>query len=139
MLLFVVVYSFFFSSRSRHTSCALVTGVQTCALPIFHFRRDDAALRIMHLADVHAGLGAKWALDDLWEGRDSGRTVRTFQAIIFRLYSAGVIFLDVAARHDPIAAKLGQACRSEEHTSELQSLMRIPYAVFCLKKKKPTQ
>src|SRR3546814_16629981 len=26
--------------------------------------------------------------------------------------------------------------RSEEHTSELQSLMRIPYAVFCLKKKK---
>src|SRR3546814_2336680 len=27
---------FFFSSRSRHTSCALVTGVQTCALPIFY-------------------------------------------------------------------------------------------------------
>src|SRR3546814_4505199 len=26
---------FFFSSRSRHTSCALVTGVQTCALPIY--------------------------------------------------------------------------------------------------------
>src|SRR3546814_5682182 len=29
--------------------------------------------------------------------------------------------------------------RSEEHTSELQSLMRISYAVFCLKKKKPLQ
>src|SRR3546814_10041378 len=29
-------------------------------------------------------------------------------------------------------------CRSEEHTSELQSLMRISYAVFCLKKKKKT-
>src|SRR3546814_9809805 len=29
--------------------------------------------------------------------------------------------------------------RSEEHTSELQSLMRISYAVFCLKKKNPTQ
>src|SRR3546814_20051830 len=29
--------------------------------------------------------------------------------------------------------------RSEEHTSELQSLMRISYAVFCLKKKKKTQ
>src|SRR3546814_7694790 len=29
--------------------------------------------------------------------------------------------------------------RSEEHTSELQSLMRISYDVFCLKKKKPTQ
>src|SRR3546814_2606076 len=29
------VFSFFFSSRRRHTRCALVTGVQTCALPIF--------------------------------------------------------------------------------------------------------
>src|SRR3546814_3451467 len=37
------------------------------------------------------------------------------------------------------AARLGddadEAARSEEHTSELQSLMRTPYAVFCLKKK----
>src|SRR3546814_3208302 len=32
--------------------------------------------------------------------------------------------------------KQGQYLRSEEHTSELQSLMRISYAVFCLKKKK---
>src|SRR3546814_7009644 len=32
-LLFIV--SFFFSSRRRHTRCALVTGVQTCALPIY--------------------------------------------------------------------------------------------------------
>src|SRR3546814_1668847 len=31
---------------------------------------------------------------------------------------------------------MGLAIRSEEHTSELQSLMRISYAVFCLKKKK---
>src|SRR3546814_3624322 len=33
---------------------------------------------------------------------------------------------------------LGLPVRSEEHTSELQSLMRISYAVFCLKKKKQT-
>src|SRR3546814_6998374 len=32
--LFDVVFVFFFSSRRRHTRCALVTGVQTCALPI---------------------------------------------------------------------------------------------------------
>src|SRR3546814_5217720 len=32
--------------------------------------------------------------------------------------------------------KFGGNARSEEHTSELQSLMRISYAVFCLKKKK---
>src|SRR3546814_9915209 len=30
-----VLFSFFFSSRRRHTRCALVTGVQTCALPIY--------------------------------------------------------------------------------------------------------
>src|SRR3546814_7854441 len=30
---------FFFSSRSRHTRCALVTGVQTCALPIWRRQR----------------------------------------------------------------------------------------------------
>src|SRR3546814_3083055 len=37
---------------------------------------------------------------------------------------------------EPVAGRLGRlvADRSEEHTSELQSLMRISYAVFCLKK-----
>src|SRR3546814_8969826 len=32
---FLVLELFFFSSRRRHTRCALVTGVQTCALPIY--------------------------------------------------------------------------------------------------------
>src|SRR3546814_3943618 len=36
-------------------------------------------------------------------------------------------------------AEVGRLARSEEHTSELQSLMRISYAVFCLKKKKNTK
>src|SRR3546814_4254234 len=36
----------------------------------------------------------------------------------------------------PSLQRLDEAGRSEEHTSELQSLMRISYAVFCLKKKK---
>src|SRR3546814_2882767 len=35
-----------------------------------------------------------------------------------------------------VAGTAGRVLRSEEHTSELQSLMRISYAVFCLKKKK---
>src|SRR3546814_5482557 len=38
-----------------------------------------------------------------------------------------------------IDAVIGDDDRSEEHTSELQSLMRISYAVFCLKKKTKTQ
>src|SRR3546814_9654704 len=37
---------------------------------------------------------------------------------------------------DPVLVDGDHALRSEEHTSELQSLMRISYAVFCLKKKK---
>src|SRR3546814_3421174 len=51
---------------------------------------------------------------------------------------------DIVARDDQILAALILAAdddmgvRSEEHTSELQSLMRISYAVFCLKKKKIT-
>src|SRR3546814_10687773 len=36
---------FFFSSRRRHTRCALVTGVQTCALPIFELGRIERRLR----------------------------------------------------------------------------------------------
>src|SRR3546814_2242401 len=38
-LVVLVVLFFFFSSRRRHTRCALVTGVQTCALPIAASRR----------------------------------------------------------------------------------------------------
>src|SRR3546814_2138321 len=36
MLVMLVIFFFFFSSRRRHTRCALVTGVQTCALPIWY-------------------------------------------------------------------------------------------------------
>src|SRR3546814_1074291 len=43
----VLIICFFFSSRRRHTSCALVTGVQTCALPIWQrfLNRPDADWR----------------------------------------------------------------------------------------------
>src|SRR3546814_8739735 len=53
-------------------------------------------------------------------------------AILFRELEAPVQgrFLDLGCGYGPIGL------RSEEHTSELQSLMRISYAVFCLKKKK---
>src|SRR3546814_9977048 len=48
----------------------------------------------------------------------------------------------VAWADDPVEVDFGEhghaSFRSEEHTSELQSLMRISYAVFCLKKKKKT-
>src|SRR3546814_1051399 len=46
---------------------------------------------------------------------------------------------EVALQNDVIYAGERRQGRSEEHTSELQSLMRISYAVFCLKKKKTTK
>src|SRR3546814_7576973 len=46
------------------------------------------------------------------------------------------LFDPVAEATAPPCVQVGIHGRSEEHTSELQSLMRISYAVFCLKKKK---
>src|SRR3546814_5095624 len=47
--------------------------------------------------------------------------------------------LQLSAMQTPQVRVLIARGRSEEHTSELQSLMRISYAVFCLKKKNNTQ
>src|SRR3546814_19914048 len=51
---------FFFSSRRRHTRCALVTGVQTCALPIFDLADIvvTAQKRAERLRDVPISIGA---------------------------------------------------------------------------------
>src|SRR3546814_8366941 len=50
-------------------------------------------------------------------------------------HDSHVLPLLVIPRMDHIAAMTPPITKSEEHTSELQSLMRISYAVFCLKKK----
>src|SRR3546814_8997543 len=66
------------------------------------------------------GRGARAA--DRWQGAACGPTRRSRAD----LQSAG----------RRLNRRVGvEACRSEEHTTELQSLMRISYAVFCLKKK----
>src|SRR3546814_10275871 len=51
--------------------------------------------------------------------------------------AAGLLVLEGSIRKG-LHARLTREDRSEEHTSELQSLMRISYAVFCLKKKNTT-
>src|SRR3546814_10321343 len=57
-----------------------------------------------------------------------------FQAVLERVHRvAGPI--DIALAHPDAEFALAPRHRSEEHTSELQSLMRISYAVFCLTKK----
>src|SRR3546814_1285453 len=51
-------FFFFFSSRRRHTRCALVTGVQTCALPIWRIQDSLRRLqrRIVGVADGPRGI-----------------------------------------------------------------------------------
>src|SRR3546814_2854236 len=49
------VFLFFFSSRRRHTRCALVTGVQTCALPIFLTGNGDVLEPEHGLAAIGSG------------------------------------------------------------------------------------
>src|SRR3546814_3406088 len=100
-------------------------------------------------------------VDDLWQ---RARTTRPFRAVIDLLAGVEFVvrIIEGAAvgehRHraehgvvehalhavavtripgdaQQIAGQLEMRVRSEEHTSELQSLMRISYAVFCLKKK----
>src|SRR3546814_1792999 len=58
MCLCVIVRWFFFSSRRRHTRCALVTGVQTCALPILPMDTRDMPVawdELEHGAAVNVG------------------------------------------------------------------------------------
>src|SRR3546814_4958908 len=65
------------------------------------------------------------------------RSIRAAGIENMELYRAGnrmVMVIDAA--EDFSFARKAALDRSEEHTSELQSLMRISYAVFCLKKKK---
>src|SRR3546814_5084791 len=54
-------FCFFFSSRRRHTRCALVTGVQTCALPIYPvmFRDADCGCCLKWLEQVKSSFGQK--------------------------------------------------------------------------------
>src|SRR3546814_8328069 len=69
-----------------------------------------------------------------------GRVLRSSAAwagilAMANLACTGTARADVASEMNSFFSDVGGA-RSEEHTSELQSLMRISYAVFCLKKKK---
>src|SRR3546814_9261443 len=58
LYVFSFFFFFFFSSRRRHTRCALVTGVQTCALPILH-GGPHAALQPLAPVDPSSDRGGR--------------------------------------------------------------------------------
>src|SRR3546814_8726601 len=152
---------FFFSSRRRHTRCKLGTGVQTCARPIsrhpdgvvmmagtrpftFDYSFDDGADERRKAAEQAARRAAAeattnrpptFSLEELEQARAEGHALGRQEGMADAM--AG-IEQQVARTLDSMFSRLPkvfqeQAARSEEHTSELQSLMRITYAVFCLK------
>src|SRR3546814_4001434 len=135
MFLLCVVCCFFFSSRRRHTRCALVTGVQTCALPIS--KPDPQADNLLLMRFQHRDQ----PLDGSMVG-DRPLYIALCKPSCEQLHGRfHRVVLTVHAGFEPRSSKYGAqsipsalGARSEEHTSELQSLMRISYAVFCLKK-----
>src|SRR3546814_5110857 len=136
LMTFICLCFFFFSSRRRHTICALVTGVQTCALPISLIMRvvliivsvarrqtrEDEAMQTIHEqnAEPHRP-DARLAPAQVIE---SNQLLSSGPELLIR--HKGEFYRLRRTRND----------RSEEHTSELQPLLRIPYAVFCLTKHK---
>src|SRR3546814_4606904 len=136
---------FFFSRRRRHTSCALVTGVQTCALPIFggeiYYLLLAGIDRLFDAPRIPCRIALKY------EGGKFQRPLRPDAAVAECAFGA----LEEMARrrvenvdrvfvrkHELDApervawprflahanAGCARRCRSEEHTSEHQSLMR---------------
>src|SRR3546814_8568348 len=101
----------------------VTTGPDGLRVDAVFYRKDDLA-------------GLIWESEDKWdhpllcyETHQDFRRCR----LRFRWRSSGVKALD--AVHGPTLTIEGRdESRSEEHTSELQSLMRISYAVFCLTK-----
>src|SRR3546814_2372415 len=96
-------------------------------------------------SDLAAAPGEAWlVLGDMRELGDDAQSLheqagrRAKEAGIARLYALGALSAAGADAFGEGGRKFDthEALRSEEHTSELQSLMRISYAVFCLKKKK---
>src|SRR3546814_5841202 len=131
---------FFFASRRRHTRCALVTGVQTCALPIWVVLNiADRAVARLEMDNDSIRFTARFG------GVSHPVTVpiSAVLAIYARETGQGMALPDdVGGNGEQAQSGVDAAAdaadpatgRSEEHTSELQSLMRISYAVFRLKK-----
>src|SRR3546814_8087977 len=128
---------------------ALVTGVQTCALPIStagviqvrtrnpsqqasgelqgSYGSHDTVSGSLYLnTPLTSNLAINFAADGYDQGKGYGRNLTTGRDIHKQSYYS-------------LRGKILWQPRSEEHTSELQSLMRISYAVFCLKKKKQSK
>src|SRR3546814_6840643 len=128
---------FFFSIRRRHTGCALVTGVQTCALPICPAGRRPHRSGQRFRAEILYTLANQRRLaGDEQNCLSPGATAVPCQQEYNELLTGG------CPDRRSTRATLFRRChlgslhrRSEEHTSELQSLMSTSYAGLSLSQK----
>src|SRR3546814_7167925 len=126
----------------RHTRCPLVTGFQTFALPIYRLRSGDP----LALGDLLLGMQCTLPLSVTFTSNTkfpADLPPPRVYSILDRMLVLALgerltqpYLIDTQRDDGNIAIYVQLTDRSEEHTSELQSLMRISYAVFCLKKKK---
>src|SRR3546814_1458776 len=159
--------TFCFSSRSRHTRCALVTEVQTCALPIslrsgisneltydtrdsrfdphegfisslrtevFGLGGDVSFLRGIVSAGYYHPVFEEWTVSVRGSG-GSMVGIGEDTLISDRFFKGGgdprgFEYGGIGPRDRNTNDALGGKNRTEEHTSELKSLMRISYAVY---------
>src|SRR3546814_6470408 len=129
------MFSFFFSSRRRHTRCALVTGVQTCALPICARFQPRLFTKLLgtneHQPRPVNDARAVAAVMNVTQLLDFGVAIfgDRLKTALAETFKRGLELREAFPR------RAGTHLRSEGHTSELQSLIRISYAAFCLQKK----
>src|SRR3546814_10290322 len=130
---------FFFKQKTAYEMRISYWSSDVCSSDLLHHRRLEARLGIggHRLGDdldagIEAVLGRERRRDEDRRGGAASRRARL---------EAGQRAVELRRGHhlfeaDRIAEDGERLVRSEEHTAELQSLMRISYAVFCLKKKK---
>src|SRR3546814_9716050 len=125
---------FFFSSRRRHTRCALVTGVQTCALPIcaiaqlYDLISRSAAFGPVQVGEYLEGIAETLSKSLLGDTPTIHIRVEAEPLAVAAEHAVtlGLIVNELATNAVKYAFPTG--ARSEEHTAELQSLMRSSYA-----------
>src|SRR3546814_10885055 len=95
--------------------------------------RDAALSTLSNQLDVKISFGDRGTVALQYDGVN---IVQDQVAGSFAVAQNGDGTLALTLNGSAVSSPSGGTLRSEEHTSELQSLMRISYAVFCLKKKK---
>src|SRR3546814_8170643 len=96
-------------------------------------------LRVLDAAAARFGIGLQWEHFDWSSDRYARHGSMMPEDWKERIGGHEAIYFGAIGWPDTVPDHVALWGRSEEHTSELQSLMRISYAVFCLKKKNNTQ